>query len=164
MKKAVLISLIALGMSACGDNSQNTTEPQAKPKSMLADQAQQTANATSEEVIVGRVKEVQLNDPLDPEMVARGKAIYEMKCAACHKLTDQRVVGPGFKGVTERRSPIWIMNMIVDPDAMLEKDPVAQELLKECLVRMPNQNLTEADARDVLEFMFFNDGKPVAEK
>jgi cytochrome c551/c552 len=81
-----------------------------------------------------------------------------MKCAACHKLTDQRVVGPGWKGLTEKRKPEWIMNMTTDVEAMLEEDETARELLKECLVRMPNQNLTVADARDVLEFIYFNDG------
>lgn len=162
MKKIAMLALLGLFVWACGSDadSGSADKPAAKPKSMLADQAADSGG----EVVVGKIKEVQLNDPLDPEMVERGKAIYEMKCAACHKLTDQRVVGPGWKGITERRSPVWIMNMVVDPDAMLEKDPVAQELLKECLVRMPNQNLTEQDARDVLEFMFYNDGKPVAEK
>ncbi len=162
MKKIAMLAVLGLFVWACGSDADNSTadKPASKPKSMLADQAADSGG----EVVVGKIKEVQLNDPLDPDMVERGRAIYEMKCAACHKLTDQRVVGPGFKGVTERRSPVWIMNMITDPDAMLEKDPVAQQLLKECLVRMPNQNLTEQDARDVLEFMFYNDGKPVAEK
>ena len=162
MKKIAMLAVLGLFVWACGGDTDTsaTDKPASKPKSMLADQAADNGG----EVVVGKIKEVQLNDPLDPDMVERGKAIYEMKCAACHKLTDQRVVGPGFKGVTERRSPVWIMNMITDPDAMLEKDPVAQELLKECLVRMPNQNLSESDARDVLEFLFYNDGKPVAEK
>lgn len=107
---------------------------------------------------VGQTTEVTLNNPLNQEMVAKGKSIYEMKCAACHKLTDQRVVGPGWKGLTEKRKPEWIMNMTTDVEAMLEEDETARELLKECLVRMPNQNLTVADARDVLEFIYFNDG------
>ena len=113
---------------------------------------------------IGEIKHVDLNDPLNPDMVNRGKGIYEMKCAACHKLTDQRVVGPGWKGLTERRTPEWIMNMTTNVDVMLAEDPVAQELLKECLVRMPNQNLSIGDARDVLEFAYANDGKPVGQE
>jgi hypothetical protein len=70
-------------------------------------------------------------------------------------------VGPGFKGLTERRKPEWIMNMITNVDVMLEADPTAQALLKECLVRMPNQNLTIDDARAVLEYAYANDGYPV---
>ncbi len=108
---------------------------------------------------IGEVKEVKLNDPLDAKMIADGKSVYELKCAACHKLTDQRVVGPGWAGITGRRTPEWIMNMTLNVEEMLDKDPVAKEQLKQCLVRMPNQNLSTADARSVLEFMFENDAK-----
>ena len=106
---------------------------------------------------IGEIKTVQLNNPLDQAMVKKGQAIYEMKCAACHKTTSTRVVGPGFRGVTERRKPEWIMNMTTNVEVMLEEDPAARELLKECLVRMPNQNLSIGDARDVLEWMYQND-------
>ena len=106
---------------------------------------------------VGEIKEVALNDPLNAAMVEKGKAIYDMKCSACHKLTETRVVGPGWKGVTTRRKPEWIMNMTTNVEVMLEKDPAAQAMLKECLVRMPNQNLSIGDARDILEFMLMND-------
>lgn len=112
---------------------------------------------------VGEIKSVSLNDPLKSDMVERGKAIYEMKCAACHKLSGPRVVGPSFAGVTEKRKPEWIMNMITNVEVMLEEDPAARALLEECLVRMPNQNLSVGDARDVLEFLYANDGEEVKE-
>ncbi len=159
MKEAIAIFGLVLFFAACGGNTQEqSSTTAAKPKSMVADTPEDDGTG------YGKIKHVELNDPLDPDMVEAGKGIYEMKCAACHKLTEQRVVGPGFKGVTQRRKPEWIMNMVMDPDAMLEKDPIARDLLKQCLVRMPNQNLNEEDARNVLEFLFFNDGKPVAEK
>jgi hypothetical protein len=108
---------------------------------------------------LGQVKEVTLNTPLEQERIPRGKAIYEMKCQACHRLDDQRVVGPGWKDITKRRKPEWIMNMITNVDVMLDKDPEAQKLLELCLMRMPNQNVSLGDARDVLEFMRQNDGE-----
>ena len=92
-------------------------------------------------------------EQIDQGMVARGESIYDVKCQACHTLGTNRVVGPGWKGLLEHRKPEWIMNMIVHTDAMLETDPEAQAMLEECLVRMPNQNLTFDDARDVLEFI-----------
>jgi mono/diheme cytochrome c family protein len=107
---------------------------------------------------IGQIKEVTLNTPLEQERVGRGKAIYEMKCSACHNLTDIRLVGPGWKGVTERRKPEWIMNMVTNVDVMLDQDPEAQKLLELCLTRMPNQNVSVGDSRDVLEFMRSNDG------
>ena len=108
---------------------------------------------------IGQITEVTLNTPLEQERVVRGKAIYEMKCSACHQLTDQRVVGPGWKNVTKRRKPEWIMNMVTNVDVMLDQDAEAQKLLELCLTRMPNQNVSVGDARDVVEFMRQNDGE-----
>lgn len=108
---------------------------------------------------IGEIKEVTLNTPLEQERITRGKAIYEMKCQACHRLDDQRVVGPGWKDVTKRRKPEWIMNMITNVDAMLDQDPEAQKLLELCLTRMPNQNVSVGDSRDILEYMRQNDGE-----
>ena len=105
------------------------------------------------------VKDVQLTNPLNAEWVATGKATYDMKCLACHKLTGDKLVGPGWLGVTKRRQPVWILNMITNVDMMLEKDEEAQKLLELCLIRMPNQNITLEDARKVLEFMRSNDGE-----
>ena len=51
------------------------------------------------------------------------------------------------------------MNMITNVDMMLESDPEAQKLLEQCLVRMPNQNITKEDSRHILEFMRSNDGE-----
>ncbi len=90
---------------------------------------------------------------IDATMAEAGKGIYELKCQACHSLGGNRVVGPGWKGVTERRKPEWIMNMMLTPDVMLDTDPEAQKQLEECLVRMPNQSLSKDDGRHVLEFM-----------
>jgi hypothetical protein len=108
---------------------------------------------------IGKFKNVELTHPLDEKMIASGKSIYDVKCQSCHKLTDERVVGPGWKGVTDRRQPEWIMNFVTNVDEMLEKDTASQKLLETCLVRMPNQNLNDDEARHVLEFMRKNDGK-----
>jgi hypothetical protein len=105
------------------------------------------------------IKSVELTNPLNQEWVAKGKATYEMKCLACHRLDETRVVGPGWAGVTKKRTPVWIMNMVTNVDMMLEKDEEAQKLLELCLVRMPNQNITQAETREIIEFMRHNDGE-----
>ena len=152
MKKLLIFSFIALLIIACGSNDggdkKTTTTP---PKSMIAEPKKDDGKG------VGETKHVTLNNPLNQEMVQNGKAIYDMKCAACHKLSAKRVVGPGFKGITERRKPEWIMNMITNVEMMLEEDPAAQKLLEECLTRMPNQNVSVKDARDIVEFFYDND-------
>ena len=136
-----------------------------KPKEEKSDDAVAAYEGTEAPKIanegkgLGQIKEVTLNTPLEQERIGRGKAIYEMKCSACHKLDDQRVVGPGWKGVTQRRKPEWIMNMITNVDVMLDQDAEAQKLLELCLTRMPNQNVSVGDSRDILEFMRQNDGE-----
>ena len=118
-----------------------------------------TKNQTEEHGTEVKTGDIQLTHPLNAQWVTEGKGIYELKCQACHKLTDEKLVGPGWKGVTQKRKPEWIINMITNVDMMLEKDPEAQKLLEECLVRMPNQNLTKDEARKVLEFQRNNDGE-----
>ncbi|HOB25476.1 MAG TPA: cytochrome c, partial [Kaistella sp.] len=95
---------------------------------------------------------------LDAAMATKGKSISETKCFSCHKMSDERLVGPGWKGVTERRQPAWIMNFITNPDPMIDKDPEVQAQLEICLVRMPNQGLSDDDARNILEYMRKIDG------
>ncbi len=108
---------------------------------------------------IGTIKSVQLTHPLDETMIGKGESIYKTKCFACHKLTDEKLVGPGWKGVTDRRTPEWIMNFAINTDVMLDSNLVAQQLMVVCIARMPNQNLTAEDARNVLEYMRKNDGK-----
>ena len=106
----------------------------------------------------GKFTNVNVGATLDKTMADAGQKVYEVKCSSCHKLTEEKLVGPGWKGVTSRHKPEWIMNFVTNTDEMLNKDPKAQALLEICLVRMPNQNLTDDDARHVLEFMRGNDG------
>ncbi len=106
----------------------------------------------------GKFKDVQVAATLDKTMADAGEKVYTVKCSGCHKLTDERLVGPGFTGVTSRHTADWIMNFVTNTDAMIDKDPKAQAMLEICLVRMPNQNLTDDDARHVYEYLRKNDG------
>lgn len=106
----------------------------------------------------GKFTKVEVGEALDGAMAKSGEDVYNVKCSSCHKLTDERLVGPGWKGLTTRRTPEWIMNFITNTDEMLDKDPEAQAQLEICLVRMPNQNLSDDDARHLYEFMRKNDG------
>ncbi len=138
---------------ACNDEKTPAEEKPAGTKKEAPQDQQAEVHGT--EIKPG---EVQLTTPLNQQWVSAGKGIYDLKCQACHKLTDERLVGPGWKDVTKRREPHWIMNMITNVDMMLEKDPEAQKLLEQCLVRMPNQNISKEDSRHILEFMRSNDG------
>lgn len=101
---------------------------------------------------VGEIKEITLDPEIDTEMAAAGETIYNANCTACHKL-DKRFIGPSPKGIMERRSPEWIMNMILDPKLMTEQDRCAKDLLIEFNgAAMANQNLTVEETRSILEY------------
>ena len=101
---------------------------------------------------VGKIKDLPLPETIDQEMVARGEALFNTNCSACHKI-DKRFIGPSPKGIMDRRSPEWIMNMILDPQLMVEQDRCAKDLLIEFNgAAMANQNMTEEQARDILEY------------
>ena len=73
-------------------------------------------------------------------------------CLACHRV-DKKFIGPAPKGILERRSPEWVMNMILNPEVMVKEDPLAKALLAEFNgAPMANQSLTEEEARAVLEY------------
>ena len=140
----------------CGSNNSDNN---GSGDSTASTSSNEAAGASNDAKGIGPIRNVELTHPLDEAMLKKGQEIYEVKCQSCHKLTDEKLVGPGWKGVTDRRTPEWIMNFIVNTEEMISKDTAAQNMLEQCLVRMPNQNLSEQDARDVLELMRKNDGK-----
>ena len=63
---------------------------------------------------VGPITNVSLDKSIDLELANAGKVIFELKCMACHKV-EENFIGPALKGVMKRRSPEWVMNMILNP-------------------------------------------------
>ena len=102
--------------------------------------------------VYGKIKEVKLDPTIDPAIAKKGKQIFTVVCAACHKY-GQRYVGPALGKVADRRTPEYIMNMILDTETMLEKDDTVRCLLQEYLTKMPNTHVNETDARSVLEHL-----------
>lgn len=101
---------------------------------------------------VGPVTSLVLEEKIDDAMAATGKGVYDQMCLACHRI-GKKFIGPPPNGIFERRTPEWVMNMILNPDQMVKEDPLAKELLMEFNGSpMANQGLTEEQARAVLEY------------
>jgi mono/diheme cytochrome c family protein len=147
----MILAGLVLWLYACSDNG--TSKKDGAGDSAVADPTAYDPNRG-----VGKFTKVDVSPTLDKVMADAGQKVYDVKCASCHKVTDEKLVGPGWKGVTGRHTPEWIMNFTTNPDEMLQKDAKAQAMLEICLVRMPNQNLTDDEARQVFEFMRQNDG------
>lgn len=154
--------IIALAMlTSCGDKTKSNEDFSAPAVSDEGEAATPSASDPSTydpNRGIGKYTTVDLGDKLDVAMAAEGEKIQAVKCSSCHKLTDEKLVGPGWKGVTTRNKPEWIMNFITNPDPMIDKDPKLQAQLELCLLRMPNQSLSDTDARNILEYMRQNDG------
>jgi mono/diheme cytochrome c family protein len=155
MKKAlILFSLIGF-IYACGNQSSTESTGSDASTTTKTDNGNPSYDP---ERGAGKFTNVEVKPELDKVMAEAGLKVYDVKCGSCHKLTDEKLVGPGWKGVTTRHRPEWIMNFVTNVDEMLDKDPKAMAQLELCLVRMPNQNLSDDEARNVYEFMRQNDG------
>jgi nitrite reductase (NO-forming) len=98
--------------------------------------------------------------PTDPEAV-KGKLAFESKCLACHSMGHGPKLGPDIAGVTKRRSPEWLTKWLKSPEQMLKSDPDAQAMLKQFNnVPMPNQNLSDAEIRQYVEYFRWFDAQP----
>jgi cytochrome c5 len=156
MKKIYISLTIAAFLYACSGNApkQDAAETTASGSDLMKEDKM----AIDPQRGIGKFTHVDISPTLDAKMAHEGQEVYDLKCSSCHKTTDEKLVGPGWKGVTSRRKPEWIMNFVTNTDEMITKDPQAQSLLELCLVRMPNQNLSDDEARHVYEFMRKNDG------
>lgn len=154
--------LLALGLLiSCGGKEETKKEKvkigqkpkvETKKEAPKSDEIPASKRITLENKGVGKIKELILPATIDQAMVDRGAALFKTNCTACHK-TTKRFIGPNPTGILERRSPEWIMNMILDPKLMTEEDQCAKDLLVEFNgAAMANQNLTEEQSRDILEY------------
>ncbi len=96
-------------------------------------------------------QEVVLGAP-DHEKAEQGKALFEGKCSACHKM-GERYVGPPLGGVVDRLGPTFVMNMVLNPQEMYTKHPEVKKLLAEYMTQMPNLGLTPDEARTIVEYL-----------
>ncbi len=149
MKALVTIITLALLTVSCGGGGKSQAEL-IKEQSQMAPVDPMAAWETNHGI--GPIKPFTLPAEIDQDLVLKGKEVYEAMCTACHKI-DKKFIGPAPKDILTRRTPAWIMNMILNPDEMTQKDPIAKQLLMEANGSpMANQNLTEEQARAVLEY------------
>lgn len=91
------------------------------------------------------------------ESLHLGDSLYLNKCANCHHLTSKPTNGPGWEGITKRRTDIWLMNLLTNTEEMHEKDPTLKEAVKEFNMTMPDFQLTHKEASAIVLFMKRND-------
>ena len=164
-----IIKLFAIvfifGFVACGgsgdgsdDSAASSTNTEQKMDTPTEKSAPDQSNVPASERVdlenkgVGPVENVELGEDIDRKMAVKGKEIYDTKCIACHNV-DQKLIGPPQKGIMDRRTPEWVMNMIMNPTEMLEKDPLSKDLLEEFNgTPMLDKNIPREEARALVEY------------
>lgn len=141
---------------SCGNSDNNSSaNSNEAPKSMVSSEPKSLEEAEKNwqsNYGVGSISQFEVPSEIEQTMADAGQVVYEAKCTACHK-TEKNFIGPSPKAILERRTPAWVMNMIMDPEKMIAEDPIARQLLiKYNGAPMANQNLTEEEARSVLEY------------
>lgn len=136
----IISILLIVGCSKSSKTAENETVTEEKTVDPLSN------------IGIGPISNIDLSPEIDQVQAANGKEIYDLKCTACHKVTE-KFIGPAPAGIMERRNSVWIMNMILNPDEMILNDPIARDLLIEYnFAPMANQGLTEEEARAILEY------------
>lgn len=144
--KISLLFLAAFILFSCG-NSDDTKATNDEDKN-----SEEKVYDPMKDKGIGPITNVILGDEIDMEMAAKGEEVFKKMCTACHK-PDKKFIGPAPIGILDKRTPEWIMNMILNPEKMIEKNEAAKKLLIEFnMAPMANQNLTEEEARAILEY------------
>jgi mono/diheme cytochrome c family protein len=142
--------LIAVLSFQCKPKQEKEAFSFTKKKAQEQVQASKTINL--ENIGVGPIDSVAIGAEIDEEMARMGGEVYSRKCTACHKV-GSTFIGPPPNGILKRRTPEWVMNMILNPEEMLQKDSLAKALFMEFNGQlMTNQQVTVEEARAMVEY------------
>ncbi len=163
MKLKIVLAILAIGvLASCGGEDKKQPVKTKTVKKAAVKKSSEKKGATKKAKIVasvdlsnkgiGPIKSITLESSINSAMANKGKQIFNSKCSACHRI-DRKFIGPSPKGIIKKRSPEWIMNMIMNPTEMVQKDPIAKELLAQFNgAPMADQNIPEEEARAILEY------------
>lgn len=149
MKKRLILTTALFIITAVTGCSGGETETQTAGGESSAEQG---LSAFELEHGIGPVTELIEVNGIDRELADRGREIYQMKCEMCHNM-EGRMVGPPLGDVMEKRSPTYVMNMILNPGGMAREHPEGKKLLQEYMTVMPFQNVKEDEARAIVEYL-----------
>lgn len=147
-----IMLFLIIGFFSLGSQGFTKVNSSSSAKNSVVPDSTKTANLPESETGIGPIKELKLG-AIDKKLVAKGKNIFNSKCMACHQL-DNRLVGPPLRNITKQLKPLYIMNYLLNTTVMQKKDPELKKLIKKFNgVLMPDQNLKEKQAREVLEYL-----------
>jgi cytochrome c551/c552 len=130
---------ILLGVVGCGGGGQQAEQSASSSsasETSLYDQGPRAADA-----------------PVNEALAAKGGDLFKTKtCSTCHGF-GVRITGPDLKDVAAQRTARWMQQQIQHPDIMTKQDPISRQLLGTYAVQMPNLNISDDDARALIEYI-----------
>lgn len=138
----LILTMLLAGCGSGNSDAPASSQPQADPSGLSQEQLEHG---------IGPISAFDPG-PLDAALAAEGADFFKLKCSACHKM-EGRYVGPELGAVANTRSPAYLMNMMLNPAEMIEKHPEAKKKFAEFMTPMPDQNLSEDEARAILEYL-----------
>lgn len=149
MKKIIVVIVVTALMINCGEKKKETSNSISAESNTI----NKTIPIDLTNKGIGPIKAIAFGEVINEEMVAIGKKKFNTICSACH-MVNQRLIGPALANIYERRSPEWVMNMILNPEIMTKEDPIAKALIKEYNnTIMINQNLNKKEVRAIAEYL-----------
>lgn len=87
---------------------------------------------------------------------AEGETLFKNNCAACHNTSDEVLVGPGLKGIGERRPIEWIVKWVKNPQAVIASgDKYANDLYNKFnkAAMTPYPNFTDDQIKNIVAYV-----------
>ncbi len=143
------ILLLLITMACKGPHDKN------EARSVAADSSQSITPQfpNKEKTGVGPItEEIVLGTEIDTQMVAAGKKIFQNRCSGCHRIHED-VAAPALGGVLQERSAQFVMNMILNPQGMIENNPEVMAMRGQYATDMVDVGLSKEEARQVVEYL-----------
>ncbi len=145
-----MILAAALLNGACGKSPESTSSSTPAPSTTPAPTTTPPAVTATSPLDTGPRA---LDQPVDAAKAAEGEKLFTTKiCATCHGF-GKKITCPDLMGVPRDRSARWMQEQIMHPDVMTKNDPIAKQLMAQYSLQMPNQGITEPQAKALIEFI-----------
>lgn len=107
-----------------------------------------------------KVESVQTNSllkvPVESALVAKGRELFDLNCKSCHAASDEIVIGPGLKGISQRRDLDWITKWVQNSGNVIKSgDKYAIEVFnKYNKIQMTNfEKLSDEDVKAIVAYV-----------
>lgn len=85
-----------------------------------------------------------------------GKTVFENRCASCHRISNQDLVGPGLANVNERREQGWLIKFIKNSQKLIKNgDELANKLYNEYnqTIMPSHTDLSKTEVTNTLDYI-----------